>query len=119
MKKSILVLLFIASSCAFFAQKNNSTISKVELKVLGNCESCKKRIENAADLKGVKNATWDDKTQTLKLIFRNDKIKIEEIEKAVASVGHDTEHFKAENQVYSDLPECCKYRDRACTEKGK
>ena len=37
---------------------------------------------------------------------------VDALEKKLASVGHDTEKYKAENKVYDGLPGCCKY-DRA------
>jgi len=32
------------------------------------------------------------------------------IQKAIAIVGHDTEKYKAKEDVYNSLPDCCKYR---------
>ena len=101
------------------AQDKAKSVRTAELKIRGNCESCKKRIENAADIKGVKNASWNEKTQLLTVIYREDKISLETIEKAIVSTGHDSEKLKAENNVYLKLPACCKYREGECTEKGK
>ena len=71
---------------------------------------CEKRIEKAALIKGVKMAEWDKQTQMLTVHF-SAKVKEEDIHKAVAKVGHDTDLLKAKDEVYQTLNACCKYRD--------
>ncbi len=79
-------------------------------KVSGNCEMCKARIEKAAmDLDGVNSAEWNTDSKTLHVSFNKDKVALADIHKAVAKVGHDTEKETAPNDVYNNLPECCKY----------
>lgn len=79
--------------------------------VSGNCELCKKRIEKAAkSVKGVKSASWDAKTKKIHVEFDSMKISADAIQKAIAKAGHDTEKFKADDNTYNELPECCKYR---------
>ncbi len=78
--------------------------------VLGNCGMCKTRIENAVnELDGIFFAFWDSKTQKLHVRFDANKISQEDIELEVASIGHDTEKFKASDEVYENLHGCCKY----------
>jgi len=48
----------------------------------------------------------------LTVSFDPSKTSVDALEKKLASVGHDTEKYKAENKVYDGLPGCCKY-DRA------
>lgn len=80
-------------------------------KVGGLCEMCKDRIETAAlSVSGVESANWESESQMLHLNFNSDKTNSDEIQKAVAKVGHDTEKFKASDEVYKELPECCLYR---------
>ncbi|HUS86492.1 MAG TPA: heavy-metal-associated domain-containing protein [Bacteroidales bacterium] len=87
---------------------------KEEFKVAGNCDMCKTRIEKAAKtVDGVAEASWDTKTKMLALTFSTDKPNAEAVHKAVAKVGHDTELFKAEKEVYDKLPACCKYERMA------
>ena len=78
----------------------------------GNCNMCKKRIENAALIRGVKKATWNKYKDQLVVIYDANKTTLLKIEKAVAEVGHDTPHFKADDKVYSRLPKCCLYREK-------
>lgn len=82
-----------------------------QIKVLGNCEMCKDRIETAArSVAGVALAEWSAETKQLHVSFDNGKTNIDNIQKAIAKAGHDTEKYKAPDDVYKALPECCLYR---------
>jgi len=82
------------------------------IKVSGNCEMCKERIETAAkSVAGVAAADWSTETKLLHVSFDGGKTNIDAIQKAIAAVGHDTEKFKASDEVYKALPECCLYRN--------
>lgn len=81
------------------------------IKVSGNCEMCKDRIETAAkSVSGVTLADWSTETKMLHVAFDSKKTNSDNIQKAIAKVGHDTEKFKAPDDVYKGLPECCLYR---------
>ena len=82
-----------------------------QIKVSGNCEMCKDRIETAAkSVAGVVSAEWSAETKMLHVQFDGGKTNLDEIQKAIAKVGHDTEKFKASDAAYKALPECCLYR---------
>jgi Cu(I)/Ag(I) efflux system membrane fusion protein len=88
----------------------NEAIMHSMVKVGGLCEMCKDRIETAAlTVSGVETANWEIEKQLLHLNFDSSKTNSDEIQKAVAAVGHDTEKFKAPDDVYKNLPECCLY----------
>ncbi|MFT7588293.1 MAG: mercuric ion binding protein [Limisphaerales bacterium] len=76
---------------------------------------CKETIEKAALIKGVRMASWNKETDSLKVVFKSGKIAEADIQKAVALSGYDTPLFKAEEVNYSNLPGCCAYREE--TEK--
>jgi len=79
--------------------------------VSGNCDLCKERIEKAAkSVNGVSSAVWDVKTKKIQVEFNATRTNPDAIQKAIAKVGHDTEKFKATNEAYNKLPECCLYR---------
>jgi len=79
--------------------------------VSGNCEQCKDRIEKAArSVNGVSTAVWDVATKKIKLEFNPMTTNPDAVQKAIAKVGHDTEKYKAPDEVYKQLPECCLYR---------
>jgi len=85
--------------------------SKTEtIKVSGNCEMCKARIEKSAKVDGVSKADWNVKTKVLTLVYNPAKVKSDDVQKKIAAVGHDTPKFKAATNVYNSLPSCCKYR---------
>lgn len=82
----------------------------LSIKVAGSCGMCKDRIEKAAlSVDGVKKANWDEETQTVHVDFDPQKTNSDEIQKAIAKVGHDTEKYKASDSIYNELPECCLY----------
>jgi Cu(I)/Ag(I) efflux system membrane fusion protein len=82
-----------------------------QFKVSGNCEMCKERIETAAkSVSGVASAEWSTETKLLHISFDSGKTNIDAIQKAIAQSGHDTEKYKAPDNVYKELPECCLYR---------
>ena len=107
MKKKIvsLVGLFLIGAMTVFAQ------SKTEkLKVYGNCGMCENRIETAAkSVDGVTTADWSQETKMLELSYDESKTNIHKIHMAITKVGHDTDVQKAKDEVYNNLPGCCKY----------
>jgi len=98
-----------SSSSEGFTQ--SETLTKLQVKVSGNCDQCKDRIETAAkSVSGVSSADWSSDTKMLNVRFDRANTSSEAIQKAIAQVGHDTEKFKAPDEVYNKLPECCLYR---------
>ena len=107
MKKLIFLFLFFIS---IFVSAQNEKNKKSNFEVIGNCEICKKRIEKAAlSLKGVKMASWDIPSNILSVTYNSNKMSPDQIQSAVADVGHDTPLFKAPDNVYNELPMCCIY----------
>jgi periplasmic mercuric ion binding protein len=109
MKKQILLslifVMFIATQAVF------SQVKTEKIKVSGNCDMCKARIEKAANsVDGITGAVWDQETKILLVNLDPAKTNVEKVQKTVAAAGHDTDKFKAEKSVYDKLPGCCKYR---------
>lgn len=98
-------VLFL-SSAAWAQSKQDTTVT---IRVLGNCGMCEKRIEAAAYGKGVKSADWNVDTDMLTVTYKKNKTDLAAIEKRIAAVGHDTEHFRAPDAVYEKLHGCCHY----------
>lgn len=99
------------SNMSGMSTKKSSKDVHAMLKVQGNCETCKKRIEKAASgVAGVSSAVWDQKTKELHLNYSSEKTSVAAISKAIAKVGYDTEKDKADKKIYDALPSCCKYR---------
>ncbi len=109
MKKLISLLsVFFFLSTLIVAQ--DSKVVETEFKVFGNCNMCKNRIEKALKIDEVKFAKWNKNTKMLKVAFEP-TITVDSLQQILAAVGHDTEKFKAKNEVYKALPKCCLYRD--------
>ncbi len=85
--KTIIILLSLFCSITV---KSQTTIKTSTVSVKGNCGECKERIENAADIKGVKNSVWSETTHVLSVTYDSKKVSLEQIEKAVAKAGHKT-----------------------------
>jgi copper chaperone CopZ len=110
MKNSIIVILVAFLSISAVAQDTKSKNKKVEMKVAGNCEICEKRIEKAAfSVKGVKSAEWHADHKDIHLIIDENKCSLEDVAKAIAKAGHDTEIVKAKDEDYEKLHGCCLY----------
>jgi copper chaperone CopZ len=113
--KILLVAVFaIAFSSLAFAQTKEcknavASIQTAQIKVSGNCEYCKDRIEKAAKTAGASKADWSTKAQTLTVTFDTSKTNVDKISQQVAAAGHDTGSYKADNKTYNALPSCCKY----------
>lgn len=122
LKKIIFVMIavFCIINIMGMVKTNPPKKTTISFKVHGVCGDCKERIESALDRKGIYKAIYDFKSQTVTITYKTGLFKEEQFHNMVAMVGHDTELVKADNVVYSNLPECCKYRDGAkCTDEEK
>ena len=108
MKTRILSLAIIMglSSISLFAMSDKTE----KFEVAGNCGMCEARIEKAAkSVDGVSAADWDKETKMIEVSYNPEKSDLDNIQKAIAKSGHDTNLHKASNEVYNELPGCCKY----------
>tara|TARA_B100001287_G_scaffold2995_1_gene2327 strand:- start:10808 stop:11194 length:387 start_codon:yes stop_codon:yes gene_type:complete len=107
MKLNILLSLLFLFPIISISQTKSTVII-----VDGVCMMCENRIEKKSiDKKGIKLADWSLENRTLKLVYNEKHISINEIHKFLASIGHDTKKEIASDQAYSLLDPCCKYRD--------
>ena len=82
--------------------------------VKGTCEMCKHRIENALKgFPGVWSSYWDINSQTLRVTYDRSKLNLVRIEQIIAAAGHDTDKIKAQDNVYTSLPDCCHYQRKS------
>lgn len=87
-----------------YSQKNHT------ITVYGNCGMCQDRIETAAmTVDGVKEAHWDADEQKLS-VMTSEEFDIDKLHQTIATVGHDTDKYKATDEVYNNLHGCCQYR---------
>ncbi|MEN8136990.1 MAG: TonB-dependent receptor [Bacteroidota bacterium] len=86
--------------------------NKITFKVDGTCEMCKNRIEETAlEFDYVEAAKWNENSKEISLEIDGDRSNVDEVQRAIADIGHDTEKYKAPDEVYENLPMCCHYRD--------
>ncbi|MFQ5445992.1 MAG: heavy-metal-associated domain-containing protein [Saprospiraceae bacterium] len=91
-------------------QAQDATVKTETFKVYGNCGSCEKRIEKAANgVRGVQSADWDKETDMITVRFDAATADLVTIKKAIAASGYDTEEFRAPEEAYNSLPGCCQY----------
>ena len=110
------ILLVLATFQTAHAQSDKTQrsigIKTENIKVSGTCDMDKRRIETTSyTVQGVKSAVWNMYSQTLILIysvFEKDAPDI--VQKKIASVGNDTEKYRADDAVYKKLPDCCHYQ---------
>ncbi len=85
-------------------------VSDASFTVSGKCAMCRARIEKATKvLPGVFEASWDQESQKLALKYDKKQISSDEVQMAIARIGHDTELQRAPDKVYKKLHGCCKY----------
>lgn len=88
---------------------SNAQTTKAKFKVFGNCEMCKKTIETALDVKGVKAASWSTESKMIEISYQADKISEDKLHELIAASGYDTEKKKGDDKAYGNLPGCCQY----------
>lgn len=82
------------------------------MKVAGNCDLCKARIEsNLRPILGIYSAEWDLVSQMLKVQYDHQSIGVEAIKRIVLQLGHDIDGETAPDAAYEQLPLSCRYRD--------
>lgn len=112
MKKITLLsaLLFISiMGNALTSVAQNQSLLHTQVKVLGSCEMCKKNIEKAAIGAGANKAEWNEYSKILQLSFNDGQTNTQDIEKAIALIGYDTQDVFASDSVYNALSTCCQY----------
>jgi len=108
MKTRILSLMMMMGMSTFALM--GQSVKTETFEVAGNCGMCKTRIEKAAkSVDGVASADWNKETKMIEVSFNPEKADVHKINMAIAEVGHDTKMHKAKDEVYDQLPACCKY----------
>jgi mercuric ion binding protein len=112
LKFIVLSILLLSTNIFVQAQDHSklATQNTESIKVSGNCDMCKARIEKAAKIDGVNKAEWSDETKLLTLVYNPAIVSSDVVQKKIAAAGHDTEKIKADESAYNKLPGCCKYR---------
>jgi mercuric ion binding protein len=112
-------VLFIAFFCLTANAQSGEPGRTETVKVFGNCEMCKGRIEKAARTAGAVSADWDVDSKILSVSYPAAGTSLGKIEKAIAGAGYDTVNETAAAKAYKALPECCQYERKSIVESNK
>jgi hypothetical protein len=104
-----LKLVFLSSLFILFAKLVHAQNKTTTFKVAGECGMCKKKIETAAKNAGATCAVWNEASKALTVKFNSQSASESKIQESIAGVGYDTPNFKATEEAYNKLHECCKY----------
>lgn len=103
------IILFILTGLMLVLNAEGQT-KNASMKVAGNCDRCKARIEKTAlKVNGVKAAVWDESSKLLVISYASEEAVPAEVEKAINFAGHDTEKNPADENAFSKLPNCCQF----------
>jgi hypothetical protein len=107
--KSLLsmIAIMLLSTTIVFAQFKNSKTETI--KVYGNCEMCKAKIEKAGGQKSISKVVWSEETNMATITYDAKKTTTDAILKKIALAGYDSDNFLAPDAVYKKLHGCCKY----------
>ena len=109
----LFLISFLFISATSFAQTKTETI-----KVSGECNTCKKKIETAAKKAGATYASWNVDSKVLTVKYASSSSNTARIEESIANAGYDTPSYKASQEAYNKLDDCCKY-ERSSTADTK
>ncbi len=104
-----LALTFFIISCG----SHKSPIAQYQVKVWGNCDFAKSKIESSAKVAGVLEAQWNKDSKLLSLQLDSTKVSIEEVMRGVSASGFDNDYFAGNDYEYEKLPDSCKYERKA------
>lgn len=107
----LVLLVFTSLTARSQADKTLPKDSSLHFTVYGACIQCKERIESVLKIKGVRSAVWDINSKQLSLVYNPGLVSLNKIENRIVAAGHDLVNKKAKLSVYSNLPQCCHYRE--------
>lgn len=115
--KTLRVIPFLAIllSLAYFGSAQEQISDS--MKVSGECGTCKKKIEKAAKEAGATYAFWNKDSKILNVKYSSQSTNSAKIQQKIADAGYDTPKFRATDEAYNKLDQCCQYeREPANTE---
>lgn len=108
--------IFILLLSVFFTDDINAQTSKKKVTtsfhVAGICGMCERTIERALDAKGIVAADFNLDTNTATVTYNTRRITEDQIHRLINAVGYDTEKYKATDEEYNRVHDCCKYREQ-------
>lgn len=102
---AVIAILFTFTACE--AQIKNE--KKETVKIYGNCNMCKSTIEKAGNAGKTAKVEWNKDTKMASIAYDQKATTLDEILKRIALAGYDSDAFRAPDDAYAKLPECCQY----------
>jgi len=110
MKALYTSIIIVVSLILFSCKTGTTSAEKTEsFKVWGNCEKCKKTIEDASTMDGVLEKNWSPESTLMTVKFDTTKVSLDEIERAIAKAGYDNDKYYGDDYAYGKLESCCQY----------
>lgn len=109
-----IIKIAVASLCilssAFTATAQQIKHAKqVTAPVSGNCDMCATTIEKAGSQKQVAMVQWNKDQHIATITYDSTRTSSEAVLKKIALAGYDNASFRAPDEVYASLPQCCQY----------
>lgn len=98
-------MVFVFTACE--AQIKNE--KKENVKIYGNCNMCKSTIEKAGNINKIAKVEWNKDTKMAVIAYDQKATNLDAVLKRIALAGYDSDSFRAPDDVYAKLPECCQY----------
>ena len=98
-------MVFVFTACE--AQIKNE--KKENVKIYGNCNMCKSTIEKAGNINKIAKVEWNKDTKMAAIAYDQKATNLDAVLKRIALAGYDSDSFRAPDDVYAKLPECCQY----------
>jgi Cu(I)/Ag(I) efflux system membrane fusion protein len=111
---SVLAFASVVKAQHYNYKLDDPFIATRTIKADGLCVMYQHRIERVIkNLPGVWFVNWNIDAGTV--LVKYDKIKTgpDKIQQAIVSAGHDTDKFKAPDDLYNRLPDRCHYRGKS------
>lgn len=96
-----MAVMMLLVSLLYTAQIKNAKTETV--KISGNCDMCKSKIEKSGNVKNVATVNWDESSKMATLTYDASKTNQQEILKRIANAGYDSESFYAPDDVYANF----------------
>ncbi|MCY1514106.1 hypothetical protein D9M68_486350 [compost metagenome] len=109
--KSLIFLAFLVAVISFSAKRSMAQFKNAKSAVVyiyGNCGMCENTIEKAGSNKFAK-VNWNMETKKATITYDSLKTNPDSVLKRIALAGYDNEKFRAPDEVYAKLHECCLY----------
>jgi len=108
--KNIIGFIFVMLCFTNLSIAQDKMLVEFTFRVEGECGMCQDRIETTALKAGAETAEYDLGSKILTVNIDFNTMDINDIRWAIAEAGHDNGDFITSDDVYDDLPDCCKYR---------